>query len=324
MISNKILNDERLSGLAKAIMTWRLSKPDDWHCTIPSIMRELGTGQIRTARAMSELRQAGYAALIRRKGPDGRFFTEWHFSEAGNLHGNVLTRHPTPPPSPFPPSEKTHPTPTPSKSCAAPYARNLSNGLMHGKPKNEGPKNEDQSPTTTTTTVQTAGPAAAGVSRESGGGEVRSGSGSESGSEAVALMASAWPGSIRPDEREKAERELDGVATPSAESVEAVKAYYASDSPNKAYSFTQFARTWHRQVIDARAWQATLTPSIESYRERIAREDARAMAQAEARRRAPVEDPIPPGELLGSFMAIIRQQKSLEGHPEEPEPFLAS
>lgn len=321
MISNAILRDERLSGLAKAIMTWRLSKPDDWHCNIPSIMSELGTGRIRTTRAMAELRQAGYAALIRRKGPDGRFITEWHFSEAGNLHGNVLTRHPTPPPSPFPPPEKTHSTPTSSASCAAPYARNLHCGLMHGKPKNEGPKNEDQSPTTTTTTVETAGPAAAGGSRESGGGEVRIESGS---AKAVALMATAWPGSIRPDERERAERELDGVAIPSAEEVATVKAFYMADAPNKAYSFAQFARTWHRQVIDARAWQANRRISVDEYRERIAREEARVLAQVEARKRAPVEDPIPPGELLGSFMAIIRQQKSLEGHPREPEPFLAS
>ena len=59
-------------------------------------------------------------------------------------------------------------------------------------------------------------------------------------------------------------------------------------------------------MIDARAWQANRRVSVDEYRERLAREEARIQAQVEARRLAPVEDPIPPGELSSAIRERIK------------------
>ncbi len=67
ILSNAVINDERLSFRARGILTWLLSKPDDWHTRSESIAAQSPPREGRDAvrSALRELAELGY--LVREK-----------------------------------------------------------------------------------------------------------------------------------------------------------------------------------------------------------------------------------------------------------------
>ncbi|MEV1133381.1 helix-turn-helix domain-containing protein [Rhodococcus coprophilus] len=66
ILSNAVINDDRLSFRARGVLTWLLSKPDDWHTRADSIAAQSpkeGRDSIRSA--LRELAELGY--LVREK-----------------------------------------------------------------------------------------------------------------------------------------------------------------------------------------------------------------------------------------------------------------
>ncbi|MFD6860059.1 replication protein [Rhodococcus sp. NPDC060090] len=96
ILSNALINDERLSFRARAVLIWLLSKPHDWSIRSDAIARQSpreGREAIRTA--MRELAEHGY--LVREKIQDerGRWSTIQTVYEEPLISGN-----PTPDPKP--------------------------------------------------------------------------------------------------------------------------------------------------------------------------------------------------------------------------------
>ncbi|WP_082899671.1 replication protein [Rhodococcus phenolicus] len=66
ILSNAVINDERLSFRARGILTWLLSKPDDWHTRSESIAAQSPReGRDAVRSALRELAELGY--LVREK-----------------------------------------------------------------------------------------------------------------------------------------------------------------------------------------------------------------------------------------------------------------
>lgn len=71
ILSNAVINDERLSFRARGILTWLLSKPDDWHTRSESIAAQSPKeGRDAVRSALRELADLGY--LVREKIQDER------------------------------------------------------------------------------------------------------------------------------------------------------------------------------------------------------------------------------------------------------------
>ncbi|WP_072814253.1 hypothetical protein [Rhodococcus zopfii] len=76
VLSNALLNDERLSFRARGLLAWLLSKPADWHIRSEAIAAASpleGREAIRTV--MRELIAAGYLVREKHRDADGRFST---------------------------------------------------------------------------------------------------------------------------------------------------------------------------------------------------------------------------------------------------------
>lgn len=78
VVSNKILNDTRLSWDAKGVMAYLLSKPDDWIVRASEVARTGGCGRDKVLRIFRELREAGYIKSTYPRGDDG------------TVHGEVI------------------------------------------------------------------------------------------------------------------------------------------------------------------------------------------------------------------------------------------
>ena len=71
ILSNAVINDERLSFRARGVLVWLLSKPDDWHTRSESIAAQSPKeGRVAVRSALRELADLGY--LVREKIQDER------------------------------------------------------------------------------------------------------------------------------------------------------------------------------------------------------------------------------------------------------------
>lgn len=76
VLSNTVLDDDRLSFRARGLLVWLLSKPADWHIRSESIARRSpreGRDAIRSV--MRELIEAGYLVVEKFQDERGRWFT---------------------------------------------------------------------------------------------------------------------------------------------------------------------------------------------------------------------------------------------------------
>ena len=90
-----------LSFGALGLLCYVLSKPDNWTVRTADVMARGGIGRGAYTRMMDELSAAGYAKLIRTKGPGGKATgSYWDVSEvptvvASEVQGNGVSENPT-------------------------------------------------------------------------------------------------------------------------------------------------------------------------------------------------------------------------------------
>lgn len=101
VMPNSAVNDERLSFRARGILTWLISKPDNWEVRITVIAAAGKEGREAVAEAVRELKRLGYYRVVTDRGPDGRLsrFTEvydmaqdWVAEEYERLEARRLSR----------------------------------------------------------------------------------------------------------------------------------------------------------------------------------------------------------------------------------------
>jgi hypothetical protein len=73
VINNSIVNDERLSMEAVGLLTWLLSKPDNWRVVQSHISAVFKVGKDKTYRVLRELIDCGYLTKTVERGGDGGF-----------------------------------------------------------------------------------------------------------------------------------------------------------------------------------------------------------------------------------------------------------
>ena len=73
MINNAVIEDPDLSLKAKGLLTYLLSKPDDWKFYVDQLSRCLKEHRNTIARVMQELIDAGYCERTEIRGKDGKF-----------------------------------------------------------------------------------------------------------------------------------------------------------------------------------------------------------------------------------------------------------
>lgn len=77
-VDRELVNDKRLSFMARGILTWLLDKPDDWETSNDQIESESPSeGRVRIRSALKELEDAGYLERKKYRGADGRWCKEW-------------------------------------------------------------------------------------------------------------------------------------------------------------------------------------------------------------------------------------------------------
>jgi hypothetical protein len=72
-MSNKHLNDERLSWKAKGILSYLLSRPDDWQIYVQHLKTKSKDGRDGTATGLEELEKYGYLTKAKRRTEAGKF-----------------------------------------------------------------------------------------------------------------------------------------------------------------------------------------------------------------------------------------------------------
>lgn len=82
MIDNSILQNINLSWEARGFLGYLLSLPNDWNFTVRGLVKQTGSSKSTILRIMTELKDAGYIRLERKKDKDGRFTqSSWHIYE---------------------------------------------------------------------------------------------------------------------------------------------------------------------------------------------------------------------------------------------------
>lgn len=72
MIDKRMLSDNRLSFKAKGILTYLLSKPDDWQVMMLDLCANSKEGPTSIRAGLQELKAAGYARLVSPRGEGGK------------------------------------------------------------------------------------------------------------------------------------------------------------------------------------------------------------------------------------------------------------
>lgn len=101
IIGNDAIEDRGLSFGALGLLCYVLSKPDNWIIRTADVMARGGIGRGAYTRMMDELSSAGYATLVRTKGPGGKATgSYWDVSEvptvgASEAQENGVSENPT-------------------------------------------------------------------------------------------------------------------------------------------------------------------------------------------------------------------------------------
>lgn len=75
-VPKKLLNDPKLSGLAKWILSYIISKPSGWRVRLKDICNHCADGPSAIRVRLKELRAAGYVKLVQVRTP-GQRIKEW-------------------------------------------------------------------------------------------------------------------------------------------------------------------------------------------------------------------------------------------------------
>jgi hypothetical protein len=75
IISNAIINDDRLTFKARGLLIYLLSKPDHWRSTTAHLASVGPDGIAAVKTGMKELELLGYIKRVRERHPDGRITT---------------------------------------------------------------------------------------------------------------------------------------------------------------------------------------------------------------------------------------------------------
>ena len=75
IVANSIINDDRLTFKARALLIYLLSKPDDWRTTTAHLASVGPDGIAAVKTGMKELELVGYIKRVRERHPDGRITT---------------------------------------------------------------------------------------------------------------------------------------------------------------------------------------------------------------------------------------------------------
>ncbi len=93
MVSNTVLNDNRLSLKAKGVLCYLLSKPPDWRPLIADICAHCRDGERAIQSALKELSKFGYAKLVKEQVEKGRWEgSQWVIYESPSTAENAVLR----------------------------------------------------------------------------------------------------------------------------------------------------------------------------------------------------------------------------------------
>jgi hypothetical protein len=85
-ILNETLRDQRLGGMARAILAYALSRPSDWKLHSWEVAKEFQCGKFAVRTAMKQLKDAGYARIDLVRTPSGTVEgQEWLIRESPEL-----------------------------------------------------------------------------------------------------------------------------------------------------------------------------------------------------------------------------------------------
>lgn len=93
MIDRKALEDPKISLKSKGLLAYLLSKPPDWRPQIADIVKHCTDGAAAVKSALQELKAAGYAALVKTNGSNGRIDgSRWSIFETPTTTENAVFR----------------------------------------------------------------------------------------------------------------------------------------------------------------------------------------------------------------------------------------
>lgn len=102
VISNIMVEDERLSWAARGILTYLLSKPNSWQVRTRDLIQRSPAGEDKVRRLLKELETYGYLVRHKTRGAKGRWawFSEVHEvpqlpDSGGSVNSDTLTPHNT-------------------------------------------------------------------------------------------------------------------------------------------------------------------------------------------------------------------------------------
>ena len=78
-MSNRPLEDDRLSWKATGMMAYLLTKPDNWEINIKQLMRAKKDGRDAIKTGFRELKKAGYLKQIQIQDAESGKFTSSHY-----------------------------------------------------------------------------------------------------------------------------------------------------------------------------------------------------------------------------------------------------
>lgn len=82
VLPNAALSDERLSFKARGLLAYVLSKPDHWRTNSQHLTTVGPDGLTSVRSGLQELREAGYAVLVKGRNVDGTIASEWEIGDA--------------------------------------------------------------------------------------------------------------------------------------------------------------------------------------------------------------------------------------------------
>lgn len=80
-IANSLARDERLSYRSLGILVYLLSRTPEWRCWVPDLIRRTGgrgDGRDGIRSSLRQLRELGFASLVRQRLSNGRFRSVYH------------------------------------------------------------------------------------------------------------------------------------------------------------------------------------------------------------------------------------------------------
>lgn len=91
-ISNKIVNDPRLGMDGQGLLSYLISKPDNWSFTIEQIAKDYGISVSPIRRVIKKLSYLGYLNINPIRGKHGKIFYTWEIFEDRAENPNHITK----------------------------------------------------------------------------------------------------------------------------------------------------------------------------------------------------------------------------------------